>query len=177
MKRLGLLCRERMVDEVKEGYSDSKACFFIGFNKLDAFSLNLLRNDLGKMNARILLSKNTIIKKALAGIGKDDVDDFLNGSTSLVFIYDDDIVAPCKKLVDFSKEKEGALIFKGGYLQEKRIGEEDIIALSKMPSRKVLLGMAVAALASPLTGFLGALKQIPQRFLWVVEEIKKKKSE
>jgi len=177
MKRLGLVCRERMVEEIKEGYADAKACLFVGFNKLNAFSLNLLRNNLRKINVCILLSKNTMIKKALESIGKDDVDGFLKESTSLVFIYGEDIVKPFKTLVDFSTENEGTLVLKGGYLQEKKLDKNDIVNIAKLPSREVFLGIVVSAIASPLTGFLAALNQIPQRFLWVIEEIKKKKSE
>ena len=121
MKRIGLVCRERMVEEIKEIYADANVCLFVGVNKLNAFSLNLLRNELKKMNTRIVLSKNTMIKRALESLGKDDVDVFLNDSTLLVFMSEEDIVKPFKTLVDFSKENEGTLVLKGGYLQEKKI--------------------------------------------------------
>lgn len=176
MKRIGLVYRERMVEEIKERYADASACLFVGFNKLNAFSLNLLRNELRKMNTRIVLSKNTMIKRALESLGKDDVDVFLNDSTILVFMYEEDIVKPFKTLVDFSKENEGTLMLKGGYLQEKKLKGDDILDIAKLPSREVLLAKAVSTIASPLTGFLAALNQIPQKLAWVIEEIRKKKS-
>jgi len=177
MKRLGVACREKIIDEIEQRYSGSNACLFIGLNKLGAFDVNLLRNDLRSMDTQIMLSKNTLIKRAMEKLGREEVDEFLNESTGMVFINSDAIAEACKKLVDFSKEKEGAITVKGGYLDEKKLAESDVVNLAKLPPKPVLLGMAVSAIASPLTGFLSAMKQVPQKFVWAVEEIKKKKSE
>ncbi|HDN86010.1 MAG TPA: hypothetical protein ENG49_02170 [Candidatus Omnitrophica bacterium] len=68
------------------------------------------------------------------------------------------------------------MILKGGYLKEKRVEESQILELAKLPPRDILLGMAVMSLASPLTGFLNSLNQVILKFVWVVEELKKKKS-
>jgi len=76
--------------------------------------------------------------------------------------------------MDFSKDNENLLI-KGGILKDKKITLQEVKDLAKLPSREVLLGMAVGAMASPITGFLNALNQVVLKFLWTIEEIKKKK--
>ncbi|RKY33975.1 MAG: 50S ribosomal protein L10 [Candidatus Omnitrophota bacterium] len=175
-KKVGLLFRERIVEEIKTKISQSQGYLFIGFNKLKAFAFNQLRNELRKTNAIIFVSKNSLIKRALQEINVDDFNGFLKDSTGLVFIFDEDIVKVCKILVNFSKENENSMILKGGYLKEKRIEESQILELAKLPPRDILLGMAVMSLASPLTGFLNSLNQVILKFVWVVEELKKKKS-
>jgi len=47
--------------------------------------------------------------------------------------------------------------------------------LAKLPSKEVLLGMAVSALAAPLSGFANVLNQVILKFVWAIEEIKKTK--
>ncbi len=176
MKKLGLICREKIVEEIEQGFSNSTACLFLGVNNLTAFDFNMLRNDLHKSDTRILLSKNTLIKRAFQKLGREDVDTFLHDSTGVVFVQGEDIALTCKALVDFSKEKENAVVVRGGYIQERKLDENDITNLASLPPKNILLGMAVSAIASPLTGFLAALNQIPQKFVWALEEIKKKKS-
>ena len=80
-----------------------------------------------------------------------------------------------KALVDFSKENTG-LILKGGFLNEKYLSDNDIIEISKLPSREVLLAQAVMTIASPLSGFVATLNNVILKFVWLVEELKKKKS-
>ncbi len=174
-KRIGLVIREKLVEEIKERLNNSHACFFVGFDKLEAASLNVLRDDLRKINSIMRVFKNSLIKRALVDLGRDGFEEFLQGSTGLVFVYQDDIVKTCKLLVDFSKDSEDKFFLKGGYIEDRRIEKEEVLEIAKLPSRDVLLSMALSGIASPLTGFLNTLNQIILKFVWVIEEIKKKK--
>ncbi len=174
-KKIGLLYREKMVEEIKDQYLRSQACVFIGFSKLKALAFNNLRIELRKLDTPVFVSKNSLFKKALVALDRKDFDNFFVESTGLVFIPDEDITIVCKTLVNFAKANEGCLILKGGYLKEKKLEGTDIAKIADLPSRNILLGMIVSGFASPLTGFLSSLNQIILKFLWVIEEIRKKK--
>jgi len=173
-RRVGLITREKIVEEFKEKAKDIQGCLFVGFSKVGAFAVNSLRNDLKNAGARIFVTKNSLFKKAIKDLDWQDVDEFFDSETGAVFIYDEDIVKSCKALVDFTKENE-SLSLKGGLIKDKKITAKEIDFLAKLPSRDILLGQAVSAIASPLTGFLSSLNQIILKFVWVVEEIKKTK--
>ena len=174
MKKIGLLSRKKMVEEIIQRYESTSACIFIGFSKIKADAFNQLRNDLRKVNTQVLVSKNSLIKRALENkIEVSSISKFLQDTTGMVLVYDD-VVKSCKVLVDFSKENEG-LILKGGILENKFVSSQEIVDLAKLPPREILLGMAISGLVSPLTSFLFIMSQIIKQFLWVVEEIKKKK--
>lgn len=173
VKKLGLLTRERIIADLKEKISESSGCFFISFNKVRAFGFNKLRNDLTRAGAKIFVTKNSLFKRAFKDLAWQDSDDMLSKETGAVLVYDD-VVKTCKILVDFANESE-TLQVKGATIQEKRISPKDVQAMAKLPSREVLLGMAVSGLAAPITGFARCLNQVILKFLWVVEEIKKKK--
>ena len=176
MKKIGLLVRETIVDQVKQKAQDSNACIFLDFSKLPAFSVNLLRNDLADAGANMFVAKNTLLKKSFEDMGYSEFDELLDKETAVVFVQDIDVVKPCKILFDFSKENEN-LKLKGGFLKEKKISAKDVDAMAKLPSKEVLLGMAVRGIASPLSGFLSCLNQVITKFVWVIEDIKKKKEQ
>ena len=58
-----------------------------------------------------------------------------------------------------------------------KFGSKELASISKLPSRPVLLGMAVNCIASPLTSFANGLNQIILKFVWAIEEIRKKKEQ
>jgi len=181
MEKIGLLTREKLVEEVKGKIKGAKGYFFIGFNKVEAFPLNNLRNSLRSLGAQIFVTKNSLFKMAFAESDKAagmpqgrDLSDLLDTETGVVFVYDKDIVKACKALVEFSKENE-FLKLKGAVIEDKKISSKEVSALAKLPSMEALLSVALSAIASPLTGFLNGLNQVILKFLWTVEEIKKKK--
>ncbi len=174
MKKIGLLTREKIVEELKERVASTEGLFFVGFNKVGAFPFNTLRNNLRDSNATVFVTKNSLFKKAFGELGWEDVNDFLDDETGAVFVNDKDVVKPCKVLVEFAKESE-ALTIKGGRIKDKKVTSKDVSAFAKLPSKEVLLGTAVSALASPLSGFANALNQIILKFVWAITEVKNTK--
>ena len=176
MKKIGLLVREDIISEVNDRASDISGCFFFSFNKVNASSFNRLRNDLRNTEARVFVAKNNLLQRAFDKLGWEDGESLSGTETAMVFSYGADVVNVCKVLVGFSKENEFFQI-KGGILKDKKVDSKEITALSKLPPREVVLGMALGAIASPLTGFLGALNQVIQKFVWAIEEVKKTKEQ
>jgi len=174
VKKIGLLTRERIVEELKQGVKDTEGCFFIGFNRVGAFSFNELRNNLRDSGARIFVAKNSLFKRALGELDWEDVNSLLETETGVVIIKEDDVVKVCKILVEFTRETE-TLQLKGGIIKDKRIGPKELGTLAKLPSREALIGTVVSTFASPLCGFLNTLNQMILKFVWVIEEIKKAK--
>jgi len=175
-KKIGLLIREKIVDELKDRIKDTQGCFFVGFNKVEAFGFNTLRNNLKDAGAQVFVVKNSLFKRTLEDLKWQDFNNLLEAETGVVLVYDEDVVKTCKTLVEFVKETE-TLQLKGGVIKDKRVSSNEINALAKLPSRDVLLGRAVSAIASPLTGFVSSLNQIILKFIWVIQDIKKKKEQ
>jgi large subunit ribosomal protein L10 len=176
MKKVGLVVREKIVEEIKDKVKDTHGCFFVNFNKVKAYPYNMLRNNLRTTGANLLVTKNSLFKRAFEDLGWKDLEPLLAAELGVVFVYDKDIVKVCKILVEFSKEHE-VLQLKGGLMGDKVIEAAQVNVLAKLPSREVILAMAVSSLASPLTAMLSVLNQTILKLLWVVEEIKKVKEQ
>jgi len=175
MKKIGLLYREKIIEKITNSWSQKEARIFVNFSKISAFNFNILRNTLRKEGSFIFVSRNSLITRALASFVKDSINNFIDGSTGVVFVNYDDIVKISKILFDFSKENEG-FILKGAVLGDKQLSFDELEKISKLPSREVLIAQAVMGIASPLTGFVATLNNILLKFLYLVEEIKNKKS-
>jgi len=176
MEHVGLFTRKKITAEIEKGVQESEACIFLGFNKVNAASLNIVRNSLKDSGSRMVVSKNTLIKRSLESLGKKDFSGLLKGETGIVFVYENDITKACKVLSDFSKDNDNLKI-KGGFIKDKTITDKDVKNLAALPPKDVLLSLVVGGLAAPLTGFLAVLNQVTLKFLWAVEEIKRKKEE
>lgn len=176
MKKVGVAVREKIVEEIKGKVKGTQGCFFVNFNKVKAYPYNMLRNNLRTTGAKLLVTKNSLFKRAFEDLGWKDLQPLLVAELGIVFVYDKDMVKVCKILVEFSKEYE-VLQLKGGVMGDKVINAAQVNALAKLPSRDVILAMAVSSLASPLTAMLSVFNQTVLKLLWVVEEIKKVKEQ
>jgi large subunit ribosomal protein L10 len=173
MKKVGEIVREKSLNEIKDGLEKSQGCFFVSFAKIATKDVTIVRNDLQRNGASMLVAKNALIEKAVKPLDAGDISKFLCGETGVVFV-NKDLVAVSKILVDFNKTNENFLV-KGGLLNKKAITGAEVAALAKLPSREVLLGQAVGAMAAPISGFLSTMNQVILKFVYAVEEIKKKK--
>lgn len=171
---VGKYFREQMVGDIRTYYEEARQVIFVELQKLDAFSVNRLRNDLREKHARIFVSKNTLIRKALGDLKGFSFDaSYVRGSTGMVFLSGDPVEA-CKLLADFAKGKESFKI-KGGVLDERPVDEKAIKEVAKLPSREVLRGMCVNALAAVLSNCVGVLNNILVQPLLVLQAIREKK--
>ena len=174
MKKVGLLYREKLIEQVVDNWRQAQACIFISFDKVTALAFNQLRTKLRNDSTSILVSKNSLTRRALGEVNISDADDLLKGATGMVIVKGEELPKVCKTIIEFSKENTG-LVLKGGYMGEKKLDQADLVNLSSLPSREVLLAQAIMTMAMPLTGFVATMNNIILKFVWLVEEIKNKK--
>lgn len=173
MIKIGRFYKERIISLIDKNRQSSEAVFFINFKGIDSGNLNLLRSSLKDRQAKLLVSRNRLIKLAFSNI-EGDINRFLAEETGLVYSMPESLVDTAKALFDFKKENE-AFQIKGGIINEETVGVGELESISKLPSRAALLSMAVNCIATPLISTVNTLNQIILKFVWAVQEIKKKK--
>lgn len=136
------------VEEVKQNLSDSAATLLTHYRGLSVTELQELRAELRKANASYRVIKNTLSKRAMAEAGVDELVDFIEGPTALVFC-EEDPVAPAKALKAFARDHPD-LIVRGGYLDGEVLDEAATIRLADLASREELLGELVGLLHGAL---------------------------
>lgn len=147
--------------------------FVIDYSGVTAADLNILRGSLRQVSAKMLVSKNAIIRRALTGTDSESIVQFIEGPCSVVFSKEDPAAA-VKILYDFRKGHE-KMKLRGGLLKDKVLDGPAIEALAKLPGRDVLIAKAVGAIKAPLYSFVFVLNENLRKLVTALEEIRKKK--
>ena len=92
------------------------------------------------------VTKNRLTKRALEGTPYAGIADMFTGPTAIAF--SDDVVAPAKVAVEFSKEFE-SLVVVGGAMGEARLDADGVKALAALPSLDGLRAMIVRLVQAP----------------------------
>ena len=120
-----------------------------------------LRNELRKNNVEYAVVKNTLLRFAFNNTGLNDLDDLLNGTTSLALA--DDPVAPARVMADYAKKLDGKFEIKGGFMDGKPVDLATIQSLASIPALPVLQAQVLGTMLAPITGLAVVLKQIAEK--------------
>jgi len=120
-----------------------------------------LRKKLRDAGIEFQVLKNSLTRRATAATDLTDLDAHLTGPTAIAFTKGD-IVAPAKILTEFAK-KNDALKVKGGIVEGKVVGYDQIKMLADLPSREGMLSMLLSVLQAPVRNFAYAVKAVAEK--------------
>jgi large subunit ribosomal protein L10 len=121
-----------------------------------------------------------VVKNRLARIACDNADvsvmkDALKGPTAILFGLESQVDA-AKIVVDFAKDNE-AMGIKGGYVDGQLLSPEQVVALSKVPSKEELYAKMMGSINSPVTGVAMATNAVVAGLARVIDAVAKQKAE
>lgn len=169
----------KKIDQVKslsEKLSRSKAVFFTDYRGLTHQQLEALRKSLKKVDGEYVISKNTLIKKAMEKYNPEalkELDSELRNPTATLFAYEDE-VAPIKALADFMKINLLPQV-KKGWFAGRVATSADFKRLASLPTRDVLYATLAMRLKGPIYGLHYAMKWNLQSLVTALNNIKNKK--
>ena len=150
--------KQQLVADVNEILSDAKMTVFAKYQGLSVAELQELRHLARENNVKIKVVKNRLVRVAMGEIAvyKDTDTSALEGQL-LYAISNDDEVAPAQVLAKFAKEHQ-ALELKGAFSAEgKSLNEQEVVELSKLPSKDQLIGQVVNMLTGTVNDVTNAL--------------------
>ena len=153
--------KQQVVDEITSKLRESAATVITDYRGLNVAQVTELRRKLREAGIEFKVLKNTLIRRATANAELTELDSVLTGPTAVAF-GKDDAVAPVKILSQFAKENE-ALKIKGGVVEGRVVGFDEIKALADLPSREGLLSMLLSVLQAPIRNFALAVKAVADK--------------
>lgn len=159
------------VNELKEELKDYNSFILVDYRGLNVPQISGLRNTLKEKGAHFHVMKNRLLLRVLHDLDREGLDDLLVNPTAVAY-FNGDVSSVAKVLVDTSKDT--ALELKGGYLYGDILSAEDLINISKLPSRDVLLAQAVGLLNSPISGLAMVLNGVLSKFVRTLKAIEEK---
>ena len=155
-----------MVDGYVERLRRSQAVIVTEYRGLTVKQLEALRRELRSNESEMVVTKNTLVARALAEVGMAVPNDLLTGPTSVTFCFGD-LAAPAKTLSKWVRDTK-VLVIRGGIIGQSVFDEAGVQALTELPSRDQLRAQVVGALQSPLTGLVNVLAGPMRGFLNVL---------
>jgi large subunit ribosomal protein L10 len=172
---LSKAAKQEFVKEFNEKFRTSPSLFVVEYKGLSVKDIERLRRRLKKAKADFRVTKNTLLKIASHETDVEKIKDLFDGPTA-VAICKEDPVSVAKVFAESVKELP-ILKLKGGIVEGKIIGIDDVSKLSRLPSREVLLARLLGLLSTPISNFMGTLMELQRRLLYAlaaVEEMKEK---
>jgi large subunit ribosomal protein L10 len=158
------------VENLTEELRSAKSVVLINYAGLSVKAQQELKKRLKEVGAKMLVVKNTLLKRAGEAAKVDNqilTDSVLTGQTALV-ISEDDPIAPLGVLGKFAKEFEVPQ-FKVGLVEGSFQDTEALKKLSALPGKDALLGQLLGALMSPSYGLVGTLNANMQKLLFILK--------
>ncbi|MEO5332969.1 MAG: 50S ribosomal protein L10 [Magnetococcus sp. YQC-5] len=164
--------KSEIIHEVQASMARSIVAIATHYRGLTVADMTRLRREMRKSGAELRVVKNTLAKRAMQGSSFQPLGSVLTGPTVLAFSKDP--VAPAKVLTDFAK-KHPLLVIQGGVLNGVFMTPQDILELSKLPSREALLGRLLGTMMGPIQGIVGVLSAVPASLVRVLDRIREEK--
>jgi len=168
------MTKDEKIQIVQEyvGIFDKPGVYLMDFTGLNVAEITQLRSKLREADVSMRVVKNTLAKRALRELGNDSLDSFLVGPVGVVYSAEDS-VAPAKVLLDFLKEHE-EIVVKAGFVDGKVVGESEIKAISKLPSKLELQARVASALNAPMVKFAQTLNALPVKLALTIKALEEK---
>lgn len=146
------------IEDVAGQIQEAEAVFAVDYRGISVPQAAQLRTTLREADATFRVTKNTLTERAAEKADAPGLKDHLIGPTALTFVRGD-AAAAAKALADFNRTS-GLLTFKGGWMNGAPLSADEIVSISRLPSRDVLYGRLVGMVASPLTGLATGLSNL-----------------
>ena len=161
MSKEVLEAKKQIVEEFKQKYNNCKSVIFINYKGINVEQDTKLRKSFRENNVEYKIYKNRLIKIALDELGITDYDvKHLDGTTSVAFGQDE--VGAATVLYKAIKEFN-ILETKFGIVNGEVVDAAQIEALSKIPSKEVLIAKLLSMLQAPVRGLAVALNEIAKK--------------
>jgi ribosomal protein L10 len=143
------LVKDLITDHLKQRLTGAKDLFLVNVVGLNAIKNSLLRKQLRDKGMQMMVVKNTLARRATEGTVLAAAFEGLAG-TSAVIWGDMDAPVLAKEIVRLQALKELAPFeAKGGVVDGSRLSADEVVAVSKWPTREEQLSLLMGQILSP----------------------------
>ncbi len=160
--------KERVVEQLTARMREAPAMIVTDYRGLTVTQVADVRQALREAGATFHVAKNTLAKIAATKAERLDLIGLLEGPTAIAFVADDPSAA-AKKLSDLARQTR-ILQVRGAIMDGQTLTADDVRALGELPSKDVLQGQVVGAIAGPVQGAYNVFAAPLREFLVVLDQ-------
>lgn len=168
--------KEALRAEAGDRFNKASGALVAEYRGLTVAELTDLRIKLREAGAEFKVTKNRVLKKAIELDAQEsgELADKLVGPVGVVFL-NGDVAAGAKVAVEFAKNHDNFVVT-GGLMDGALVSNDEIKAISDLPSKEVLLGQILGSLTAPHKGIMNILNGVPRNLVQVINAIKDTKN-
>ena len=154
--------KQAIVASLTETLQSASSGVLVDYKGITVAEDTALRAELRENGVEYSVVKNTLLRRAADNVGLGELDEVLNGTTSIA-ISKDDPIAPMRIVNKYAKQMGDRFNIKAGFMDGKVIPLEDIAALADLPSKDGLVAQLLGMMLAPITSLAIVLKAIAEK--------------
>lgn len=156
--------KKAKVEALSEQLKSAVAGVIVDYKGITVEQDTKLRKAMREAGVKYFVEKNSMLRFALHNVGIEGLDYVLEGTTAIA-LSDDDQTAPARVLGEFIKNADEKSTFnmKAGFIGTELYDAQGVTALSKIPSKEVLLAQLLGSLQSPLQKFAATVQAVADK--------------
>ena len=154
--------KKAVVEQLTETLKSASSGVLVDYKGITVAEDTALRQELRENRVEYSVVKNTLVRFAINNVGMEELDEVLNGTTSLA-VSKDDPIAPMRIINKYAKQMGDRFNIKAGFMDGKVIPLADVAALAELPSKDALLGQVLGMMLAPITSLAIVIKAIAEK--------------
>ena len=154
--------KQAIVASLTETLQSASSGVLVDYKGITVAEDTALRAELRENGVEYSVVKNTLLRRAADNVGLGELDEVLNGTTSIA-ISKDDPIAPMRIVNKYAKQMGDRFNIKAGFMDGKVIPLEDIAALAELPSKDGLVAQLLGMMLAPITSLAIVIKAIAEK--------------
>ncbi len=168
--------KNKIIDSLASSINETNHFYLTDISKLNAGDTSMLRRKCHEKNIKLMVVKNTFLKRALekAEGNYEELYDVLKDSTSVIFSQVGNIPA---KLIKEFRVKHDRPILKAAFVEKSvYIGDDQLDTLALLKSKEELVADIIMLLQSPMKTVLSQLQSGGQVISGVLKTLSEKEN-
>lgn len=168
--------KSQLIDTLTEQLQNSNNIYITDISDLNVEVTGKLRRLCFKKDVKLIVVKNTLLRKAMERSDKDfsDLYNTLKGATSIMLSEVNN--EPAKLIKEFRKTSAKPIL-KGAYVEEMSfVGDKSLDLLISIKSKNELIGDIILALQSPAKNVISALQSGGQKLSGVLKTLSEREA-
>jgi large subunit ribosomal protein L10 len=164
----------QVIEKLTKQINSYSHYYLADISNLNAEVTSDLRRLCNKREVKLVVVKNTILRKALENSEKnsEELYDVLVNNTSIMFSNSGNV--PAKLIKEFSKKNKKPVL-KGAFVEQcAYLGADQLEALINVKSKEELIGGIIASLQAPVKNVLSALQSGGQTIVGVLKTLEER---
>ena len=154
--------KQAIVAALTERIKGASAGVLVDYKGINVAQDTEMRAELRKNEVEYSVIKNTLTRFALDNCGLNDLDKFLNGTTSLATSTGDPI-APFRIITDYAKKIDGDKFYiKAAFMDGQVLTDDEVAQIAALPSKDALYAQVFGTMLAPITSLAVVLNQIAE---------------